>query len=614
MRWIFLLFLIVPVVVHLFDFRLTKKLFFSTTRFISRSLHKTKSNSRLKYYLILINRFLLFGAIVSILLSVNRQDVDGSSEEVSVLLDNSISNTINQGDQLIEDVISGVLENDQSIQVSYNSGGSIIDKLDDFSVPYEYNSLNQSIFLSKINRLDKGQNLIISDFQLFLNKDIVSELDSSLNYSIWQLNDLNEVNNVYVDSLWIESNSIDPSQVSINLHLNETYYEPESYVVKLSYGSRQLGSIVKSVSDPSLISFDVSINGQDAFEIKIEGDDVAYDDQFYFVIGERNRPKISILSSKNSQGIYEVFNSEFFDLYVVDINKPDYERLVRSDLIVFNGFNDFPQNILSQIPDKTYLIFPSESIDIQSYNQLTNDLSFSNSTSDYLELDVIPSHPLIAGVFENSQFDRLPRFRSIFNAVGAYESIIKYRDGSPFLLRNKSYYIFNTDLEQDSGFDQNALFLPILYQIAFSSTESAERPYFYPGDVLELDIVSPDVPMKLIGDETEIIPTFYLSSSTTIIEIPASIRPGFYSLMLQEDTIQQVAINVPQSESIMQSPGLEELKLLFKDYENVSFFQGIDDREDVLIGKSAAIPLWKYALILIVVLLISETFLHRYFR
>ena len=120
--------------------------------------------------------------------------------------------------------------------------------------------------------------------------------------------------------------------------------------------------------------------------------------------------------------------------------------------------------------------------------------------------------------------------------------------------------------------------------------------------------------MKLIGDETEIIPTFYLSSSTTIIEIPASIRPGFYSLMLQEDTIQQVAINVPQSESIMQSPGLEELKLLFKDYENVSFFQGIDDREDVLIGKSAAIPLWKYALILIVVLLISETFLHRYFR
>ena len=613
--WVLSLFLAVPILVHLFDFRRAKKLYFSTIKYIDRLSSKTKSRSRLKYLLILANRILIFGCVLFCVWQLMSDDTKGSGP-VFLYFDNSISSSIDDGNLVLEETIESLLDNDlKPINLSDNLDNQQVHSLSDVSIQLSYVSTGLSHFFNE-EYWYGGSSVLLSDFQLTEVQDLQDyTIDSTRYYEIVLLNDLNDDRNVFIDSLWVQVNSSDLSELSIFVKFIAFNSDDGNIVVKLMQSGKQLSSVVKSVMELDIIEFDVPIDSYGQYSLVINGDDVTYDNEFYFIREMNNKPAISILNNGNTRAINEVFNNPaLFETEVLDIQNLDYELMSASDLIVFNNYTELPSNLIEQFKDKHFLIFPSDSIEFQSYSDL-NGLSFSSRERGNLQIDIVDGNSLTRGIFEERvRPGSLPFLSPVFNVQGSYEPIINYRDNSPFLLLNEKKYVFNTSLSLASGFESNALFLPILYQIAFSSIGGLEIPYVYPGNTLGLDVPVSDIPIRIVKEGFEIIPAFNSTDLKTTIQIPENIDPGFYHLVQKSDTLRQIAINIPKEESVMISPSLADLKHVFGEYENVNVSEVYEGSGKTVFASTESIGLWKYALILTILLILTETMLHRYFR
>ncbi|MEQ9305770.1 MAG: hypothetical protein RJQ14_17785 [Marinoscillum sp.] len=158
------------------------------------------------------------------------------------------------------------------------------------------------------------------------------------------------------------------------------------------------------------------------------------------------------------------------------------------------------------------------------------------------------------------------------------------------------------------------MFLPLLYQIAFTENDKVESPYFYPGDFLSVKAQASDVPLKIKGDSYEQIPAFNSLGQDLILEIPEEIEPGVYTLIDGEDSLRNIAVNIPKRESIMMAPSLAELKDAFKDKENIKVMALSKNDDTLNPTMSSQSSLWKYALILTLLFVLTETMLHRFLK
>jgi len=83
----------IPVIIHLFNFRKTTRVFFSNTRFLRQIKEATTAKRRLKHYLILASRllFLAFLIITFCQPIIPAEDQLGSNRNIILYLDNSQS-------------------------------------------------------------------------------------------------------------------------------------------------------------------------------------------------------------------------------------------------------------------------------------------------------------------------------------------------------------------------------------------------------------------------------------------------------------------------------------------------------------------------------------------
>lgn len=616
--WVFALFLFVPLLVHLFDFRKAKRIYFSTIKYISNLSSKTKSTSRLKYLVVLGNRLLIFGCILfSIWHLVSDKEVKRTGP-VSLYFDNSVSSTINDGAAILYDLVQDLTnQNQKPIHLISNIDNQSIASVSDFGLSSSYSSKAlKSVFEYDMAKYANNNNILLSDFQSVNTQDLTNVLiDSTKQYRIILLNKLSEHRNLAVDSLWLQTNPNDLSELTVYVDFAKYNMTRGSVVVKLMQGARQLSSVVKELGELDVLEFDIPMDAYGQYSLQIDGDEVTYDNLFFFVREVKNKPVISVLNNEGGRAIEEVFNnSSLFDTKILNTKNPDYERLERSDLIVFNNFFELPINLIEQFDGKYLLIFPPDSIDGFSYSGL-DGMSFSQNSSDPLEIDIIPGNDLMRGVFdENTKPGTMPKLSPSFNVMGSFEPIINFRDGSPFLFSTQKNFIFNTSLNNSQGFESNALFLPVLYQIAFTSAGGVEIPYVYPGSSLSLDVPVTDIPIKLVREGFEVIPDFNSIESKTTISIPNDVKPGIYHLIREEDTLQHLAINIPRNESVMIAPSLEDLERAFEQYDNVTVSQVYEGTENTVFASSESVGLWKYALILALILILTETMLHRFLK
>jgi len=598
--WFLGFLLLVPILVHLFSFRRAKKQYFSTLRFINRVSTDSKSKSRLKHLLILSNRILIFLTILSTFFYyLSRSQSIAGAKSGSYLIDRSNSMYIEKEDIRPIDQVDEYLTNS-----NLNSKG---DRSPNDDILY-FNSR-----YSLLNNLPRYP-FLASDFQGISIEDLHDNfVDSTIKRTILYAGEINNYRNVYVDSLSLSFNPDDLSKQRLTLFpgVSEPLWDG-TIVFKLFHEGRQLSSIVKDIKEIGQISFDVPIDVKGNLSIRIEGDEVYYDNEFYFVIRDRERPNIAILNPLGSPYINHVFaNENLFETYRVNSNSIDFELIRKSDVIVLAGMESLPSGFERQIQDKTVIVFPNPDL---TQNDLWSGVQIRNKdTLERFEVDFDFDHPIFSGIFTKKRNEDVsPTSISFFSFEGDYQTIVSFRNRDPFLIKSSGleHYYFNTSLNLSSStFVTHSTFLPLLYRMALLTSELDGRIYYYPGDFAYMDVTNNEIPPKISSESIEVIPEFNPSGKGIIFKIP-DLGAGFYDVLHDNDTF-QLAINIPKEESLMYGVSLEELKENFGDLNHIRIQSiGSSSIEDKVSGYS----IWKYALILIILLVITETLLHRYLK
>lgn len=582
------------------------------------------------HLLVLATRILIFSVILFFFFKHILSDkIDKSDNELTFLFDNGKSSEIITGEESFLSYFKRI--------ISFSS-------LKKFSVITNDSKLDNGV-LSEINTIQssssKGSFLDLMKSTVDLNSDYIigfsafqavnlNELNFIRKDSLKQwrfiLNDLSDKVNSFVDTVYlVEDSEIGESVVRVDILTSgklEAIDNERDVIIKLKSEKRQLGSIVKKINRKVSVEFGLDkyqgLNNN--FEISLDGDDVAFDNSFLFNLkGRDERLKIVILGSKSNHYLLKVFgNKNLFDVNSYKPSNINYDELKLADLVIVDGLKKIPSSI--EKLDNSLLLIVTENINTDSYERLFGTkLKAESGTSKY-ELVIDFNHPLFRKkVLSSSKSVSFPFARTNYKLGGLYEKIISTRNGGVFLAKHlsKNSYLINGNLDgKNTNLINQSIFVPLMYQIAFSSKKNADRIYFYPNEaVLVEGRTLGEYPIKLVGNDFEVIPEISKEGRNILVGLPSKIEQNYYDVIQNKDTLTRVAVNSEKRESLMESLSYKELSSFFKDSEHVKVYRtdeisSIDD----LISQEKKKHYLEYALILALLFILLETLLHRVSR
>lgn len=644
--WAFAL-LLIPLFIHLFNLRRVKRVYFSNLVFLKNVDHQTKSRSNLKKLVILSLRILGF---VFLIFAFARPVFSGRDSEVTfgsqvIYLDNSYSMQqvdvsgeplLYVADAVVGSVVESIkgvgnvvryIDNDKSVLL----GGDI----DRVALGMEFSASSHSAgdLLSKARIYHPDAIHLFSDMQRVTNMTVWEEMleDTACHYTIHQLISSTK-GNIYVDSAYINGTLGLTQENSLTLVVrNVAELAVENLLVKVERNGQQYSSYLVDLPPNGSGDVIVNLGDRDAafgdYRIIIEDSPVVFDNEFFFRVEALNKASVVVLGEKNSKvGSYftKVFsNANYFRISTEDIDNVSYESLLGADLIVLAGLKSIPSWFESQYDQMRgrVLIVPEKVIDLASYQSvlqlsLAEKKEYSRSSVDEKSLD----HPFFRGVFKRKSDNMsLPEVSSRYKVSGFYESILAANDGSDFLVKSgrTPIYFLTTPLNDSlTNFHKHSLFVPVMYRLAQSSNNS--RLFFrMDGSAIRLSadsIINQEV-LELTGENETLIPSYFFQDGNIVLQLPEVLdQPGFYNLISDDDTLQRIAVNYSKKESEIEAYSPQEIRQIVNGYDHISY-EEIDSGGSLTVDRtkeSKSDSLWKYALILALIFLVTESVLLRF--
>ncbi len=651
--------LAVPIIIHLFYFRRFKKVYFSNVRFLKEIKEETSSRNKLKNFLILLMRLLAVAALIfafaqPFLSSDDQQKV--GAKGVSIYIDNSFSMSAESNEESILQlgkkkaieiseaygeldkiqILTSDFEGRHQRFVSQEEARGLIDEINSGPSARNISSvINRAKQAMKTESFDHQIIYVISDFQKSITD--VFEADSNYTINFIPLQTIKE-SNVSIDSVYLESgvamlNQSNTAKVVLHNYSSET---AENVRLSMNNGTQEkpVGSF--EIPAESTITVDASFSpnrtGWHESTMKITDYPIVFDDQYHFSYYVNEAVNILSLnqgtSNKYLSAAFE--NIPYFKLNNMSVNQIKYDELASNDLIVLNDLVKVSSGLTNEL--KQYveaggnvLIFPSVNADKNNYNDLLASLRSSQLdeySTDKKEVKTINTNEFIFdGVYENRQASNLKlpiskgqyQLNSFQNTVQS--TLLSYRDGTPYLLKNKLdkgyVYLSAAPLNRDiNDLVNNAeIFVPMVYKMALSNAEGGKVAYTIGVDqVLYSDKTkqSAENNFKFTG-ASEFIPGQFNSGKRTILDVGNQIQQaGFYQLELNDTVEGLYAYNYDKKESSLNYNSPKDLTELFGDRANIydetieaNFTQLISERE-------TGISLWRWFLIAALLFLLLE--------
>jgi len=510
----------IPIIVHLFNFRRFKTVYFSNTRFLRQVKIETQSKSQLRHLLVLLSRIL---AIVCLVLAFaqpylksKNHPLEAGEKAISVFVDNSFSMEARGGEgTLLDEAKKKAAE----IALAYKPFDKFQLLTDDFEARHqrlvnkeEFNEMTDEIKISPSSRtlsaiyarqkdavssFSKGAKtlFIISDFQKTVSDVQDIKPDSSLNVYFIPLAAA-QTANVYLDSCWFTTpvRQLNETQ-ELLVRVRNTSKEPvENIPAKLTINGKQkaLASINIEAGGTAEIkmSFTISEPGIHQAELSITDYPITYDDVFYFSFDVApNIPVLCINGDKQSKSINAVFGKD--SLFILT-NNPEsmlnYAAFANYRLIIFNELNNISSGLSQEIRRFVengggLLIIPSQHIDYGSYNELLSSFKaaavagFDSNATKVSQINF--ENELYRNVFGKiSENIDLPVVSKHYNFVKNQQSneeyLLRLSSGNSFLSKyavgKGKLYVSAVPLSGNwSNFPRHAIFVPTLYNIAMFS-------------------------------------------------------------------------------------------------------------------------------------------------
>ncbi len=629
-----LFFLLIPIIVHLFQFRKFQKEAFTNVSFLKEVTIQTRKSSQLKKWLTLLTRLLLLACIIIAFAQpfFSKKKAFNTATETVVYLDNSFSMQAkgNQGDLLkraLQDVITNIPENETISLVTndntYKNTTIKAIKNELLEIDYSSKFLSYNAALLKCKQLFKQPNsikniLFISDFQEE-KSPFKPDIDSLFRIFAVKLQPVN-TKNIAIDSAYISKTTGNTIELNVTLKNQGDFIN--NLPISLFNNNQLIAKTSVAFSKDTTATFSLPSNQPINGEITINDSDLQYDNSLFFNIS--NTPKINVLCINNADDSFlkRIYTTDEFNYKSTTINELDYNILAQQNLIVLNELSSIPNTLQTALKSfsnqgGSIIVIPSTNGTIDSYNALLQN--YNTSFSDFIEnkkrvTTINFSHPLYAtGVFENrvSNF-QYPEVNGFYNLSANVSSpILEYDNSKPFLFQSKHAFIFTAPLNKvNSNFINSPLIVPTLYNIGKFSFKIPPL-YFTIGQENSFDVsvqLHQDDILSLEGKDINMIPKQqYYNNKVVLTTVDEPSKSGIYTIKDKNKTIKNVSFNYNRRESNLVYQDISSIK-------NIKTSDSITDIFNTLKSDTKVNELWKWFVIFALAFLIIEMLLLKYFK
>jgi hypothetical protein len=660
--------LVIPVLIHLFNFRRYQKVYFSNVQFLKEIQEQQSSRKNLKERLILAARML---ALTFLILAFAKPYIPGQNaanagkqQTVSIFVDNSYSmETLNKEGSLLDEakrrakeIASAYSINDRFQLLTQDFEGKhqrlvsrdeFNDAVDQIKISPQSRSLQQIINRQQ-SLLDMPNGglrsvYIISDFQKNMATPQPVKADTDLKVNLVQLK-ANILPNVAVDSVALLSAIHRPGEsekLVVRLH-NYADEKAEKIPLKLLINGAQkaLGSYTinsRSVQYDTL-TFSGLPPGWQRAQITLQDNPVTFDNQFYFSFNVKQQiPILLIDGGVPNPYLKAVFAADpFFEGKRVPDGNVDYAALGTYPLIVLSDIKAISTGLSQQL--KTYvnkggtlLVFPSADADLNSYRSLLQPMNAAYPEKLQMENTKVAGINLQNQVFKNI-FENFPQNPDL-PVVNKYyqlsssnnnktENLMVLPGGRPFWAGYASgrgkVYVSSVPLDENfSNLPRHALFVPVMFRITLLSGH--DQPLFYTlgrDETIEIPPVqtSEKQLLKLVKSGQVIIPDTKQQEGSTLLYIADQLHEtGLYDLKKQDSIVAVFAFNDSRSESDLSYLNNTALNKLVPQASAV-LQAGKGSLKSAVTETNFGIQLWKLCIFLALIFLAVEIVLIRYFK
>lgn len=670
-QFLFALFtVLIPVVIHLFNFQRHKKVPFSNVAFLKEVKHTTKARSTLKHLLILSSRILAIIALVLAFtqpyLPVSEQGNANKTLSASLFLDNSFSMQNQNTDGRIFDLarefsflLSDQLPSHINHQFLTNSftgaeqhlypTSEISKKIEAVKIIPASQHLSEIIMRQK-SAFDENEfnGYIVSDFQKSQYDFSPLSFDSLSNFTLIPISPV-KTNNISIDSVWFNSpvhRVQQPEEIHFRLH-NYSTSTAETVRVKLSINNEL--KAYGDVTIPAQANFDTILvysNAQTGLQqgvLEISDSPIQFDNSFYFSFTIANEIKVLTISSAESQNFvkraFEV--DSYFSYQEVNENQIDFNALAKTDVLILNGITKVSSGMIASITDFVenggdLIVFPNNNINQDALNSLLKPMRIAPLGSidgDSTRINFIDlEHKLYQNVFSTVQKKiNLPSIYSHFlqptrnhlQETTLLRTVNNHKILTNWKVAKGDVYVFSVSLDpKSSNLPAHSLFLPTLYQVAFTSADATKAYYTITDDEV---IQAPYAPVNNqlfhitnANKTIDLIPETYIANNTVQLNVHGDIKiAGNYNLLMEDRLVDIVSFNYSRKESNPECYTAGELESMIDSIGLTNFTvlnSSINNFSTDFETTTSGVELWRWFLLLALIFIAIEIILIRFFK
>lgn len=631
----------VPIAIHIFNFRRTKKVYFTNVAFLKAVETKTRSVRQVKHWLVLAARVL---AIICLALAFAQPFLPAKNNVAvdrkgitSLYLDNSLSMESELNNKRYLDIATtrlsellGLFRNATSLQLVTNDfsaqeqGLYASEKLRDrlttiglSNTPRTFEQVykRQENLMARHQHPGKNQLFWFSDFQKSTSGNLSGLKTDTTNQLFLVPVQAAAEKNVFVDSAWLNTPFIRELQNNILFVKvsNSGSEAARNVVLKLNLDNTQASTASVNVpaNGSATAKFNFNLKGKGYKKGQITFDDfpVTFDNNYYFVLNASPLIRVLHIYGQKSTGNYieNVYaNDSLFSLQSYSANNVDPGLIKNTDLVVLEGVTalsgSLPQDLKELIRNGgSITVIPPAAPNTESYNGFlarlgVNGLAATQNGDPAPVAFAAPdrNNPFFSDVFEESVRQELnlnlPSASPVWSWANAGQMVLALRNGQTYLNQVTSgtgkLYLFAAPLNPEYGnIAQHAIFVPIMYKIAASSVRAQRTSFKFDENPISLNVekAQPNTVYKLRRNKTEVIPVQRIAGNQLLLEIPQGdqlgegLDAGYFELLKNNKVEQIIALNHNNAESKLQYYSPDELRTIFAGQKNIQIFDRIDD-------------------------------------
>lgn len=631
----FLLLLVIPLLVHLFQLRRFKKEYFTNVKLLKELQIQTRKSSKIKKWLLLATRLLLLACLIIAFAQpfFDAKDTTNKGNELIILLDNSFSMQAKgaKGELLkrsIQELLEELPENQQfslltNSEVFWDTDVKSIQKelqnLKYSAMPFQLDYLINQVETKKKNT--KKDYVIITDAIQSESKKALDLAENNIVYFIQP--EAQNKTNISIDKVVISQVLDQFYELKITL---QAFGETENEVPLSVFSNNKAiaKTIAKFENQKTEIAITIPKNDFHG-NISIEDNSLSYDNDFYLSISKPEKAKvIAIGNSDKNNFLSRIFTTDEFTFQSTELATLDYNQIENQDAIVLNELEDLPVALgktLKSFYEKggNIVLIPNAKNSPSLLNTFAKNfggLNYSQlSTSEKQITKINFSHPLYQTVFEKKVINfQYPNVKGSFTLAGV-TNILQYEDNTVFVgsttNRLGTFYAFSAPInKQNSNFQNAPLIVPTLYKMGQNQGKTGINAYTIGENenlILET-ILAKDEVVSVQKEGYSFIPMQQILNAKCKLsfgDYPE--EAGNFEVIKTKNSLKKISFNYPRTESDL-------TQVTTANFENFTKVNNIATVLNDIASERTSNEIWKWFIIATLLFLITELLIQKFVK